>query len=160
MANAEGYSVPPAQLTRILATTDFSPAADAAVRWAAMLAQRFEAELVVLNVIDLSFLLLPSMSASGPIVTPGYDVLHSFREEAKRQMTLIKQRYPYARTEIREGSPRPVIVQEASSLAADMIVMGTHGRSGLAHLLIGSVAEHVVRHSTVPVLTIPLPKEG
>lgn len=156
MATSEQFSTPPAALTRILATTDFSPAADIAVQWAAMLAQRFEAELIILNIIDLSFLLLPSMSASGPIIHPDYDVLNSFREEAKRQMAHLRERFPYARTEIREGSPRPVIVQEALDLKADLVVMGTHGRSGLAHLLIGSVAEHVVRHSQVPVLTVPL----
>jgi nucleotide-binding universal stress UspA family protein len=53
-----------------------------------------------------------------------------------------------------EGAPRPVIVNSATDLRCQMIVMGTHGRSGLAHLLLGSVAEYVVRHSKVPVLTI------
>jgi len=55
---------------------------------------------------------------------------------------------------IREGSPRPVIVESAVELQCQMIVMGTHGRSGLTHLLMGSVAEYVVRHSRVPVLTV------
>ena len=159
MATSSETPAPPPQLTRILATTDFSPGADIAVRWAAVLAQRFAAELVVLNVIDMSFLLVPSLPASGPMVHADYDVLQTFREEAKRQMALIKERYPNARTEIREGSPRPVIVEEAVSLDASLVVMGTHGRSGIAHLLLGSVAEHVVRHCKVPVMTVPLPKE-
>jgi universal stress protein A len=159
MAASGETPAPPPQLIRILATTDFSPGADVAVRWAAMLAQRFEAELILLNVIDLSFLLVPSLPAAGPIMHADYDVLQSFREEAKRQMALVKERYPNARSEIREGSPRPVILEEAVSLDASVVVMGTHGRSGIAHLLLGSVAEHVVRHSKVPVLTVPLPKE-
>jgi len=159
MATSGQTPVPPPQLTRILSTTDFSPSADIAVQWAAMLAQRFEAQLILLNVIDLSFLLVPALPASGPIVYADYDVLHSFREEAKRQMEQVQQRYPKALTKIREGSPRPVILEEAVDVGANLIVMGTHGRSGLAHMLIGSVAEHVVRHSKIPVLTVPLPKE-
>jgi nucleotide-binding universal stress UspA family protein len=59
-----------------------------------------------------------------------------------------------AQTVVREGSPRPVIVDAALELNCQMIAMGTHGRSGLAHLLLGSVAEYVVRNSKVPVLTV------
>jgi nucleotide-binding universal stress UspA family protein len=55
---------------------------------------------------------------------------------------------------IREGSPRQEILSQAADLGVDLIVMGTHGRTGLAHLLFGSVAEHVVRHARVPVFTI------
>jgi nucleotide-binding universal stress UspA family protein len=61
---------------------------------------------------------------------------------------------PDAQTVIREASPRPVIVDAALELNCQMIVMGTHGRSGLAHLLLGSVAEYVVRNSKVPVLSV------
>ncbi len=59
-----------------------------------------------------------------------------------------------AQTVILEGSPRPVIAKAASELDCQMTIMGTHGRSGLAHLLLGSVAEYVVRSSKVPVLTV------
>lgn len=54
------------------------------------------------------------------------------------------------------GAPGPAIVQSAHGWNADMIVMGTHGRTGLSRLLMGSVAEHVVRHASCPVLTIKL----
>ncbi len=64
------------------------------------------------------------------------------------------QLVPDAEAIIREGSPRPLIVEAALELECQMIVMGTHGRSGLAHLLMGSVAEYVVRYSKVPVLTV------
>jgi nucleotide-binding universal stress UspA family protein len=63
-------------------------------------------------------------------------------------------RLPDAQTVIREASPRPAIVDAAPELNCQMIVMGTHGRSGLEHLLLGSVADYVVRNSKVPVLTI------
>jgi nucleotide-binding universal stress UspA family protein len=55
---------------------------------------------------------------------------------------------------IREGIPRHEILAAAMAVKADLIVMGTHGRTGFAHLLFGSVAEHVVRHGPVPVFTV------
>ncbi len=58
-----------------------------------------------------------------------------------------------------EGEASRVITDMAARGGFDMIVMGTHGRSGLAHLALGSVAERVVRHSPCPVLTIPRPKK-
>ena len=66
----------------------------------------------------------------------------------------LKQLMPDAETLVREGSPRPAIVDAALELNCQMIIMGTHGRSALAHLLLGSVAEYVVRNSKVPVLTV------
>jgi len=59
---------------------------------------------------------------------------------------------PDAQTVVREASPLPVIVDAVLDLDCQMIIMGTHGRSGLRHLLLGSVAEYVVRNSKVPVL--------
>ena len=76
------------------------------------------------------------------------------REQADKCMAELKALIPEAETLIREASPRPVIVEAALELKCQLIVMGTHGRSGLAHLLLGSVAEYVVRSSHVPVLTV------
>ena len=66
----------------------------------------------------------------------------------------LKRLIPDAEAFVREASPRPVIVDAALELNCQMIIMGTHGRSGLAHLLLGSVAEYIVRNSKVPVLTV------
>ena len=84
----------------------------------------------------------------------GASPLHLLREQAQRSMDELKALIPDAETVIREGLPSPVIVDAALELQCQMIVMGTHGRSGLAHLVLGSVAEYVVRNSNVPVLTI------
>jgi nucleotide-binding universal stress UspA family protein len=59
---------------------------------------------------------------------------------------------------LEEGKAETVILQVAKKVEADMIVLGTHGRTGLAHLLMGSVAEHVVRQATCPVLTVRAPE--
>jgi nucleotide-binding universal stress UspA family protein len=109
----------------------------------------FGTKLVLLHVIDI----LRSAQIGPPVITvdPRLPIL---REEAKRHMEEWQTRVQGAETVILEGPPRPLIVDSATDLHCQMIVMGTHGRSGLAHLLLGSVAEYVVRHSRVPVLTI------
>jgi len=84
----------------------------------------------------------------------GTDPLHVLRERAHKCMGELKALIPDAQTVIREASPRPTIVEAALELNCQTIVMGTHGRSVLAHLLLGSVAEYVVRNSQVPVLTV------
>ena len=68
------------------------------------------------------------------------------RDAAARQQTLATHRV--------DGNPAECILSEAARLAADLIVLGTHGHSGLDRLLLGSVAEHIVRTASVPVLTV------
>lgn len=76
------------------------------------------------------------------------------REAAHKCMAELKALIPNAQTVVREASPPLAIVDAALEMNCQMIVMGTHGRSGVKHLLLGSVAEHVVRNSKVPVLTV------
>ncbi|MDQ7820337.1 MAG: universal stress protein [Armatimonadota bacterium] len=144
----------PIHVRRILAATDFSPGAERALLWARTLADAFGAELVILHVLDLSLAGaagLPTELAAMPAVGQLMDRL---RSEASSEMTKLAARHPRARTLLREGSPRTTILDVAREVGADLIVVGTHGRTGLAHVFFGSVAEHVVRHSPVPVLTV------
>jgi len=136
------------RISRILVATDFSPPASNALEWARSLAGAFGAKLVLLHVIDVS-----SLAKTGALMA-GASPLHLLREQAQRSMDELKALIPDAETVIREGLPSPVIVEAALELQCQMIVMGTHGRSGLAHLVLGSVAEYVVRNSNAPVLTI------
>jgi nucleotide-binding universal stress UspA family protein len=138
-------------VSRILVATDFSRQAELALEWALRFREQFSAQLVLFHVIDIFSLAEISCRAVG-----GDPLLPMLRDEAKRNMQQWQARAPEAETVIREGSPRPVIVEAAEELECQMIVMGTHGRSGLAHLLLGSVAEYVVRYSKVPVLTVRL----
>jgi nucleotide-binding universal stress UspA family protein len=138
-------------ISKILVATDFSPQAELASLWAIRLADQFGARLLLLHVIDIFSLAELSCRAVG-----GEPLLPMLRDEAKQNMQGWESRIPNSQALIREGSPRPVIVESAVELQCQMIVMGTHGRSGLAHLLLGSVAEYVVRYSKVPVLTVPL----
>ena len=136
------------RISRILVAIDFSPYASNALQWARSLAQALGAKIILLHVVDVF-----SMAVTGGVRT-GLDPLSILREAAHKCMEELKALIPDAQTVIREASPRPAIVDAALELNCQMIVMGTHDRSGLEHLLLGSVADYVVRNSKVPVLTI------
>src|SRR3989304_10249496 len=94
-------------------------------------------------------LLPPPEGAMGPAVD---ELIDRVRADTAEEVARLQARFPQARTMVREGSPRPMILHVAAEVKADLIVVGTHGRTGLAHVLFGSVAAHVVRHSRIPVL--------
>lgn len=148
MSTKNQSSIDLPRISRILVATDFSDQASKALEWARPVADAFGAKLVLLHVIDISSLAETSCAMAGS------DPLPLFRDQARKCMDGLKRLMPDAETLVREGSPRPAIVDAAVELNCQMIVMGTHGRSGLAHLLLGSVAEYVVRNSKVPVLTV------
>ncbi|MDQ7842305.1 MAG: universal stress protein [Armatimonadota bacterium] len=139
---------------RILVPTDFSPGAEGALAWAQALGSAFGAEVVLLHVLDLSIAALAGFPSSLAMVPAAGELLDRIRGETAREMANLAARLPGARSIIREGTPRTVILEVAGEIQADLIVMGTHGRTGLTHLFFGSVAEHVVRHSRIPVLIV------
>jgi len=141
-------------IRRVLVPTDFSPGADEALRWAVVLAEKFGAELVFLHVLDLNLGALAGLPSDVAAIPAVDELARLVRAEAADGMSKLAARYPKARTIILEGSPRSVIVQVAGEEAASLVVMGTHGRTGLSHVVFGSVAAHVVRHSRVPILTV------
>jgi nucleotide-binding universal stress UspA family protein len=144
---------------KIIAPTDFSPASALALDAAALLARQFDAEIVLLYVYDPSLLsplyILPGAAAlAAPTQEPrefesgARGELARLRDErlvGVRHVELLVQQHANAA----EG-----ICEAARSTGADLIVLSTHGRTGLSHLLIGSVTERVVRHAPCPVLTM------
>ncbi len=144
----------PPRVNTILVPVDFSPGSEAAVEWAQALADAFSARFILLHVVDTSTSAV--IGGPGGVLAPPPPpmLLDELRDEARKAVAELASRVPGATTLIREGAPRQEILVAAKDLGADLIVMGTHGRTGLAHLLFGSVAEHVVRHATAPVFTI------
>lgn len=142
------------QLRHILHPTDFSPGAEPALHWALTLCRTFGAELILLHVLELSLGALAGYPPEMLSVPATGELLQQIRAEAADRMARLAAHCPGARTLMREGLPRAVILEVAREVGADLIVMGTHGRTGLAHVFFGSVAEHVVRHSPIPVLTV------
>ncbi len=145
------------EIRTILCPIDFSPGSSAATTYAVELGTRLGATIHLLHVYPLPMLAAPD---GGLMVTP--EAVAHLSEEAARATRRIaaewKAKGAAVETHVSDGSPHVEIVRTAESLPADLIVMGTHGRSGLAHLLLGSVTEKVVRTSTIPVLTVRLPK--
>jgi nucleotide-binding universal stress UspA family protein len=139
----------PLRISRILVATDFSPQAAVALEWAHELSRALQAKLVLFHVIDVFS--LAELSCRGVGGDPLLPILH---KEATAKLQEWQVSAPGAEVVVRDGSPRPSIVDAAAELQCQLIVMGTHGRSGLAHLLLGSVAEYVVSHSKIPVLTV------
>jgi nucleotide-binding universal stress UspA family protein len=146
---------------KILVATDFSPSAGAAADWAVTLARAFDAEVIVLHVLDPARVAAARRAPSrrlhqlGPYAAGGIaELVDWIHEDAAQRLALETARYPKARTLIKEGVPGTTILEAAAELQPDLIVVGTQGLTGLAHFLLGSVAEHIVRHSRVPVLTV------
>jgi universal stress protein A len=147
----------PVKVDKVLVPIDFSPSARAALEYATFVAGKFGAELLVAHVWEPPGYVGPDTLALLPVGSgqPGWE---QTRNEVQREVDHFLARAP-ARPKglavrVEAGEPSDTILQLAKEFGADLIVMGTHGRTGLSRLLIGSVAEAVLRRSTCPVLTI------
>jgi len=146
-------------IDKILIAIDFSDNSTYAFDYALTLAKQFNAELTLLHVInepvDLRGFYVPHISfeqLEKEIETGAASMLEKFCQEKLKDFT----RYE---TSIVSGIPYEEIIRNAQETDASLIVLGTHGRTGLDHLIFGSTAERVVRGSACPVLTIRLPAE-
>jgi nucleotide-binding universal stress UspA family protein len=138
----------------ILVPTDFSEDAERAIHTAQkLLAPSLEARLTLLHVFNLPI----EYTAYGPIPT-SVNYLKDTGVEAERRLQELAERLTAEGLQVdwaaREGDPSVVIVEEAQQRGVDLIAMGSHGRSGLRHLLLGSTAERVVQHASCPVMTV------
>jgi nucleotide-binding universal stress UspA family protein len=138
----------------ILFATDFSESSDYAFQYAYSLAKKFEARLLLVHVIN------------EPVDLRGFYVPHISFEKLEEEIEegAKKMMEKFCRTHIRDydnyetlivpGIPYDEVIKKATENSADLIVVGTHGRTGLDHVLFGSTAEKIVRKSPVPVMTI------
>ena len=139
---------------RILVPTDGSSKGKRAVEHALALAAVHDAEVHALYVVDTASYAGTGMEATWAGID---DLLREDADEAVEQVAALAEGTDVAvETSVVEGAPGREIVQHATDIGCDLIVMGTHGRGGIDRLLLGSVAERVVRRSPVPVLTVRL----
>jgi nucleotide-binding universal stress UspA family protein len=142
---------PPA---RILVPTDFSPPSDRALDHARVLARQSGASIHLLHVLED---LVDTASFGSEVFVPDSPEVRAARLEAARGRLATRaaadEGGPRVTTEVVVGAGARAIVRYASEQHFDLIVMGTHGRTGLAHLLMGSVAEGVVRTADCPVFS-------
>jgi nucleotide-binding universal stress UspA family protein len=143
------------EIRRILAPTDFSAHAENAVRYACGLAERLGAELHLLHVLSE---LVPT--GPDPLLTPVLppDFYRDSEAQSRRALESLLDpswgRPEAVEVAVRWAGPVEGVVDYAHDAAIDLIVIATHGRTGLSHVLLGSVAERIVREAPCPVLTI------
>jgi nucleotide-binding universal stress UspA family protein len=154
-SSGERAARPAFEVERILVPTDFSDLSKAALERGVLLAEAFGARVTVLHVVVPSPVVLPADPALplAPLPVQAIDVrsatrsLHAFVRPFRRAGVRIE-------TLAREGDPARDIAVAADALSADLVVMGTHERTGLERLLLGSVAERTLRRLHCPVLTV------
>jgi len=140
------------QISRILFPTDFSHDAEHAFQYVLTFGREFGAEIYLLHVIYF------------PPQTPEYDLgqvidglVKNAEESLKKLAESAKEPNLVFHLDVQVGVEHAEITRFAEKEKIDLIVMGTRGRTGLAHVFLGSVAERVVRHASCPVLTVKLP---
>ena len=146
-------------LNNILVPSDFSECSDQAIRYGLELARKFDASLHLLHVVQ--------DPATQPWAAEGFampllEVIEQWQKQAEDRLLTAVPPIERGRARVAStvGSPYPEILRYAAEHDIDLIVMGTHGRGGVSHLLLGSIAEKVVRRAPCPVLTVRYPQHG
>ncbi len=142
----------PFKIEKILVPIDFSDCSKKALQYALPLAKQYKAAITLLYVV-------PPIYVAGEYGGINYVQLEaSMRQDGEKELAkLATESLPgevATNTIVRAGSPANEIVETAKSLVADLIVISTHGRTGLQHVFLGSVAEHVVQHAPCPVFVV------
>jgi nucleotide-binding universal stress UspA family protein len=143
-------------IRRIMVPLDFSQHVGLILDWATHLAVEHGSQLLLLHVYHLPVEFQQLEGAYLPA-----DFWANVKGEAEQQLARyaeqVRERGVEVEAFVLEGYPATVIIEEAQNLDADLIVIGTHGHTGLKHLLLGSIAERVVQKATCPVLTVKSP---
>ncbi len=146
----------------IVAAVDFSNATPGVLEAAVKITRAFGSSLHLLHVLEPE----PSYTAYG--FTPDeFPAIHLFQEEARKRATARLQEVlanvsgdaPGATVHLAEGSPLHALVDYTHKVGADLVILGSHGHGAVAALLLGSVAEGMVRKAVVPTLVIPAPEK-
>jgi len=140
----------------ILVATDFSSGSDLALDQAIQVAKGNGARVALVHVIEPAIEF--PVGAAYSDIDGGYYASVDLALSARAAK--IEKAGLRCTTKILEGSVTSELTRWAGELGASMIILGTHGRTGLSHVLLGSVAEKVVRHATCPVLTVPLARKA
>ncbi|HVN85310.1 MAG TPA: universal stress protein [Candidatus Binatia bacterium] len=143
-------------IKRILVPVDFSQTSLQALDYAIEFGKPFKPEIVVVFVVEPIYFTAPT-DLYAPAANVGM-LIEEQRRIGREQLAGLaadlKKRRVNARTILQTGTAHQVITDTAKRLKADLIIMATHGRTGLSHAFLGSVAERVVRHAQCPVLTV------
>ncbi len=144
------------EIRRILVPLDFSDQTPNVLDWAAQLAKQHGGRVILLHAYHLP---VEFQQLEGAYLPPDFwsNVKVEAEQSLSRYAEELERRGIQVESVVREGYPATVIVDEAASQSVELIVIGTHGLSGLKHLLLGSIAERVVQRAPCPVLTVKTP---
>ena len=133
----------------IVVAVDFEAASDKALALGKELAARLGCELAVVHVYQLPVYTYPGLE---PTMMPAFQA--EISGAAKRAIEQLADRHGIKRVLLRQGDPASEILAAIEETRPRLAILGTHGRRGLTHLILGSVAEKVVRRSVAPVITV------
>jgi len=142
----------------ILVPTDFSEPAASALAYATDLAEGLGARVFLLHTFELPIVGFPdgAMVATAELASR---IVNAAQKALDDAVAKVRRGSIAVTPLLKQGDPRDVVLATAEETGADIIVMGTHGRSGIARALLGSVTERVVRTSSVPFLTVHAPAD-
>jgi len=151
---APAGNAPRPGIRSLLVPIDFSVHSKNALKYAILIAAQFKASIRLVYVVEPT--IYPADLGFGQVVLPGVE--DELREKGATELKSLMNREIGRRARasfvVRTGNPYHEILQEAEEQGVDMIVVATHGHSGVEHMLFGSTADRIVRHAACPVLTI------
>ncbi|WP_211999799.1 universal stress protein [Chitinophaga sp. HK235] len=143
-------------MSEILIAVDLGPFSENVIRTGVELAGKMNTSVTLFTVIEIGIGL--GLPEAGPVFT---DDIQGRIKEAEDILQTYKNDYPDANINIQvtAGNPKNETLDQAHNGQTSILVVGTHGRTGLNHMLVGSTAEYIIRHARIPVLVVPYNKE-
>jgi nucleotide-binding universal stress UspA family protein len=141
---------------QILIAVDLSESSELVIKKGIELAIKMEASVILSSVVPMYVDYLQSQMSMVP--TPWDEIYTAQKEAAIKELKLVQDKFPNIPIEIyvEVGNAKDVVIEKAKKEKVDYIVVGTHGRTGFSHVVMGSTAEYIVRHSTMPVMVVPM----
>ena len=141
---------------QILIAVDLSESSELVIKKGIELAIKMEASVILSSVIPMYVDYLQSQMSMVP--TPWDEIYTAQKEAAIKELKLVQDKFPNIPIEIyvEVGNAKDIVIEKAKKEKVDYIVVGTHGRTGFSHVVMGSTAEYIVRHATMPVMVVPM----
>jgi nucleotide-binding universal stress UspA family protein len=141
---------------QILIAVDLSESSELVIKKGMELATKMEASVILSSVVPMYVDYLQSQMSMVP--TPWDEIYTAQKEAAIKELKLVQDKFPNIPIEIyvEVGNAKDVVIEKAIMDKVDYIVVGTHGRTGFSHVVMGSTAEYIVRHATMPVMVVPM----
>ena len=141
---------------QILLAVDLSESSELVIKKGIELAIKMEASVILSSVVPMYVDYLQSQMSMVP--TPWDEIYTAQKEAAIKELKLVQDKFPNIPIEIyvEVGNAKDVVIEKAIMDKIDYIVVGTHGRTGFSHVVMGSTAEYIVRHATMPVMVVPM----